>query len=110
VDTPVNPITVRGLVTRKDGRSTAFLNESNSYEGDLASEYIRVRSGDIDGGEIRVYTPYGEAPVELKVGQTLEPSTGRIIDLTDEEARALNEAPPPADPDTPPAEPAPSGQ
>jgi hypothetical protein len=86
-ETPLNPITVRGLVTRSDGRSTAFINESNTYEGDLASEYIRVRSADIEGGKIRIITPYGEEAVALKVGQTLEPSTGRIIDVTDEESR-----------------------
>ena len=87
-DVPLDPITVRGLVTRKGGRSMAFLNESNTYEGDLASEYIRVRSSDIEGGEIRIFTPYGEGAVALKVGHTLEPSTGRIIDLTGEETRA----------------------
>ena len=109
VDAPVNPITVRGLVTRKGGRSMAFLNESNTYEGDLASEYIRVRSGDIEGEEIRIYTPYGDDAVALKVGQTLEPSTGRIIDLTDEEVPARDMAVPPADPDTP-TQPTPPGE
>jgi hypothetical protein len=102
-DAPLNPITVKGLVTRSGGRSMAFINESNTYEGDLASEYIRVRSADIEGGEIRILTPYGLDPVVLRVGQTLEPSTGKIIDITDEEApgRAAKTAPAAADPDAP---------
>jgi hypothetical protein len=104
-DVPVNPITVRGLVTRAGGRSMAFINESNTYEGDLASEYIRVRSSDIEGGEIRILTPYASDPVVLRVGQTLEPSTGRIIDITDEESPGRDaKAAPAADPDAPRAE------
>jgi hypothetical protein len=113
-DAPHNPITVRGLVTRKGGRSMAFINESNSYEGDIASEYIRVRPADIEGGEIRIVTPYGTDAVALKVGQTLEPSSGRIVDLGDEGAEPV---PPdagtaPLDPDTAarPAEMKPPGE
>jgi hypothetical protein len=113
-DTPHNPITVRGLVTREGGRSTAFINESNSYEGDIASEYLRVRSGDIAGGEIKLVTPYGESTVALKVGQTLEPSTGRVIDLGDETAEAAprdaGTAVPDPDTITPPAEAKPPGE
>jgi hypothetical protein len=109
-DTPHNPITVRGLVTREGGRSTAFINESNSYEGDIASEYIRVRSGDIEGGEVKLVTPYGEGAVALKVGQTLEPSTGRVIDLGEDAAEGTEPAAPPRDQDedAPSARPPPS--
>ena len=101
---PLNAIKVKGLVTRSDGRSTAFLNEGNTYEGDLTSEYIRVRSSDIEGGRITIVTPYGEGAVALKVGQTLEPSTGRVIDVTDEEFGSERPGIPrtPADPDLPP--------
>jgi hypothetical protein len=109
-DTPHNPITVRGLVTREGGRSTAFINESNSYEGDIASEYIRVRSGDIEGGEIKLVTPYGESAVALKVGQTLEPSTGRVIELGEDATEGTEPAAPPRDQDedVPSARPPPS--
>jgi hypothetical protein len=113
-DTPHNAITVRGLVTREGGRSMAFINEGNSYEGDIASEYIRVRSADIEGGEIRIFTPYGADAVALKVGQTLEPSTGRVIDLGDDKPEPVprDAATPDPDPDTaaPPTELMPPGE
>jgi len=35
-------IILKGLVHRSDGKSTAWINDSNTFEGDLESQFIQV--------------------------------------------------------------------
>jgi phosphoribosyl 1,2-cyclic phosphodiesterase len=87
---PRDPLTVRGIVTRTNGPDAAWINDSNTFEGDLTAEYLRLKPEDIDPdsvqlpatGEHRLFGPDEKITVPVKVGQTLEPSTGTVIDLT----------------------------
>lgn len=76
-----NSLTVRGLVKRNAGRSTAWVNDSNSYEGDLSSGYRQVDRSGIAGDEVTLTLPDGESSVKMKVGQTFDPASARIHDL-----------------------------
>lgn len=94
-------ITVKGLVTRKDGRSTAWINDSNTFEGDLSSQYLRIEAGDIRSQHVKITMPDRETAVTVKVGETYEPITGQYLDL------ATPAVPPPAMPGGGPGAPEP---
>ena len=76
-------ITLNGIVYRKGGKSTAWLNGSNSYEGSLTSEYFRINTGDINSKKVSVTVPEADLEFDLKVGQTYEPNDGRLLDLVE---------------------------
>jgi len=81
---PLNAITVKGLVYRKGGKSTAWINDSNSYEGDLASQYTQVRRGNIHSDKVIIGLPDNSPDIKLKVGQTYEPGTDQFNDIVKE--------------------------
>jgi len=74
-------LTVRGLVKRGAGRSTAWVNDSNTYEGDLESPYRTVDKSGIGADQVTLKLPDGKASVHVKVGQTYEPASTRIREL-----------------------------
>ena len=79
----IEGITLNGLVYRKGGKSTVWLNGNNSYEGNLATEYFRINEGDIDGEKVSVTVPDVGLEFDLKVGQTYEPNDGSLLDIVD---------------------------
>ena len=83
-------LTLRGVVKRGAGRSTAWVNDSNTYEGDLDSPYRTVDKSGIAADQVSLKLPDGRASVKVKVGQTYEPASTRI--------RELGTAPEPAPP------------
>ena len=89
----IEGITVQGLVYRKNGRNTAWVNNSNTYEGDLASQHIRVDPDQIDEDMVQVTIPEYTRKIELKVGQTYDPGAERIVDLASDEDATTGEKP-----------------
>ncbi len=79
----IGGITVNGLVYRKDGKSTAWINNSNTYQGDMSNQYIRVDAENIDPENVQVELPGSVTKITLKAGQTYDPATAEVIDLTD---------------------------
>jgi len=79
----IDGITLNGIVYRKGGKSTAWLNGSNSYEGSLTSEYFRINIGDINSKKVSVTVPEASLEFDLKVGQTYEPNNDRLLDLVE---------------------------
>lgn len=77
-------ITLNGLVVRKDGKSTVWLNGSNSYEGSLASEYFHIDTDDINNKKVLVKVPDVDLEIDLKVGQTYEPEDESLLDIVDD--------------------------
>ena len=76
---------LKGLVHRHDGKNTAWVNESNSYEGDLASEYTSVKEGSIATDKVTIEIGGAEnRNLPLKVGQSFNPSDGSVHDLLPE--------------------------
>ncbi len=76
-------VTVKGLVYRKGGKSAAWLNESNTFEGDIASGYTDVDEGGISPSGIQL-TIGNRNNINLKVGQKFEPVTEEIRDIVKE--------------------------
>ena len=74
-------ITVNGIVKRSGGRSTAWVNGINTYDGYFDPQHIKVNPRRIGKDHVHVETEdinIGE--VSLKVGQTLDPEKGKIVD------------------------------
>ena len=80
-------IQVKGMVYRKNGRNTAWINDSNTFEGDLESQFIKVRPDEIGRDEVQIIMPDNTTQIELKAGQSYEPVEGRVIDLVPENNR-----------------------
>ena len=74
-------LTVRGLVKRDAGRSTAWVNDGNTYEGDLDSPYRTVDKSGIAADQVTLKLPDGQSSVKMKVGQTFDPASAQISDL-----------------------------
>lgn len=79
-------ITLRGIVDRDDGRSTAWVNDSNTWEGDAGATHRRVERSGIAGGRAVMTLPQRDTPLQMKVGQTWDPAAGRLHDLAEERA------------------------
>jgi hypothetical protein len=86
---PVNALTVRGLVYRSDGKSTAWINDSNTFEGSVSSQYISV--GDIDPGRVQIKVPSANTIVNLNVGQTFDPVSENYRDLVEDSETAIED-------------------
>ena len=76
----VPPITVNGVVMRSNGQSTAWVNGQNTQDGDFSADNIRV--GAPRGGRVTIVTPEHLPDVQLKPGQTYDPSTNTIVDVS----------------------------
>jgi len=81
---PVNRVTLKGLVYRKDGARTAWVNDSNTYEGDPVIAYMKLEEGDILHNNVTLELPVGGAPVKLKVGQSYDPQSGAVSGMMDQ--------------------------
>ncbi len=81
----IEGITLNGIVYRKGGKSTVWLNGTNSYEGSLASEYFRINAGNINSEKVSVTVPEAGLEFDLKVGQTYEPNDGTLLDIVDDD-------------------------
>jgi hypothetical protein len=66
-------ITLKGLVHRSDGKSTAWVNESNTFEGDLDSQFIQVPDNKIKSDQVTIIMPDDSTEIELKVGEGFSP-------------------------------------
>jgi len=82
-------ITLKGLVHRSDGKSTAWINESNSYEGDLESQFIQVPDSKIKQDQVTIVMPDDSTNIELKVGEVFipEPIERDVVDAVKLEDR-----------------------
>ncbi len=66
-------ITLRGLVHRSDGKNTAWVNDSNTFEGDLDSQFIQVPDNKIKSDQVTIIMPDDSTKVELRVGEAFTP-------------------------------------
>src|SRR3972149_6840164 len=75
----IGGITVNGLVYRKSGKSTAWINSANTYEGNFGNQYIQIDAQNIKPEDVEILIPINETKVKLKTGQTYDPETDQII-------------------------------
>ena len=66
-------ITLHGVVHRSDGKNTAWVNDSNTFEGDLESQYIEIPNETIMSDNVTVVMPDNSTNVKIKVGDSYLP-------------------------------------
>ncbi len=71
---PSNNILLNGFITRSDGKSTVWINNRLQNE---ASQSATVGKG----GEVRIATPGAKRTVPLKVGQSIDMSSGEVAEV-----------------------------
>jgi hypothetical protein len=81
---PQDAVTLKGVVRRSDGANTAWINESNTNEGNLAAQDIRVPKSRIGDNQVDLNIGDRPAPITLKVGETYDPVSNRVLDVTKE--------------------------
>lgn len=64
------PLVLRGIVKRKDGRNTAWVNDSNTYEAGSDLEQVNIHDDDIQADSVKMKIPGNVNEITLKVGQT----------------------------------------
>ncbi len=69
----LDTISLKGLVHRSDGKNTAWINDSNTFEGDLESQYIQVEDTGITQDHVQLVMPDKTTKIELKVGDNYIP-------------------------------------
>lgn len=69
----IGGIYVNGLVYRQGGRSTAWVNQANTYQGDLGHRYLKIDGDAISPEEVEILIPAANKRVKLKVGEFYEP-------------------------------------
>ena len=74
----IGNIEVNGLVYRKNGKSTAWINRVSSYEGDLANEYIQIDADNIKPDDVEIVIPVNDTRVNLKAGETYNPEAEEV--------------------------------
>ena len=75
----IGGITVNGLVYRKGGKSTAWVNSANTFEGSFGNEYIQIDAQSIKPEDVEIVIPINEKKVNLKAGDTYDPETDQIF-------------------------------
>ena len=66
-------ITLKGIVHRSDGKNTAWINDSNTFEGDLESQFIQVPENKIKSNQATIIMPDDSTNIDLKVGEVFIP-------------------------------------
>ncbi len=77
----IDRVRLKGVVYRAGGPHTAWVNNSNTYEGGLPMAYMKVAKGDIGPGHVTVELPTTQDPVKLKVGQSYDLQSGLLFDV-----------------------------
>jgi len=68
-------IVLKGIVHRSDGKNAAWINDSNTYEGDLESLYIQIKTEEIESDQVQLTMPDNETKVKIKVGEYYDPQS-----------------------------------
>lgn len=83
-------LTIKGLVYRKDGKSMAWLNDSNTYEGDVAWEYAGVKEDKITPSSVQIRVGNKKEDISMKVGEKYEPATENVKDIIEESGSEIS--------------------
>ena len=75
----IGGITVNGLVYRENGNSTAWINNQNTFEGNLGNQYIQIDARNIKPEDVEIVIPLNEARIKLKTGETYDPEMGQVV-------------------------------
>lgn len=80
---PLDMIRLKGLVYRKGGKdSTAWLNDGNTYEGNIGSQYITIDS--IKPDSVILGIAGDKSEIRLKAGQAYDPGGKKIHEVLEQ--------------------------
>jgi hypothetical protein len=85
---PMDALTVKGVVYRSDRKNTAWLNDSNTNAGDLGLGPVKIDEKGIKSNRVDIEISDNETKIILKVGETYDPHSSNITDITAKTARA----------------------
>jgi hypothetical protein len=74
----IGNIEVNGLVYRSNGKSTAWVNRVNSYDGNLSNEYLQIDAGNIKPDDVEIVMPINDTKINLKAGESFDPEAGEV--------------------------------
>lgn len=82
-DEPVisQSISLNGIVYRTDGKNTAWINENSTNEGNLETQFTKVKERDVRSTDVQITLPDNQTRIDLKVGQHYDINTKEIHDL-----------------------------
>lgn len=80
----IENITVSGLVYRKDGKSTAWVNQGNSFDMNYNTQSYHINNDDISPDNVVISINEIDKEIDLKVGETYEPNIDEVRDVLDE--------------------------
>ena len=66
-------IRLKGIVHRSDGKNSAWINETNTYEGNLESQFIQIPNDNIKSDQATIIMPDDSTSVDIKVGEVFVP-------------------------------------
>ncbi|MDX1519966.1 MAG: hypothetical protein R3318_07570, partial [Gammaproteobacteria bacterium] len=64
------PLVLKGVVKRSNGKNAAWLNNTNTIEGKAVMEQVRIHETDINEDGVKIRLPDNVTEITLKVGQT----------------------------------------
>jgi hypothetical protein len=68
-------IILKGLVHRSDGKNAAWINDSNTFEGNLESQYIQIKTEEIESDQVQLTMPDNKTKIKIKVGDYYDPQS-----------------------------------
>lgn len=74
---PAANITLNGMITRSDGKTTVWIN-NKEQSGDQAGSFVAVPGRGKPAGQVSITTPDTKRTVPLKVGQSIDMSSGQV--------------------------------
>lgn len=79
-------IILKGLVHRSDGKNTAWINDSNTFEGDLELQFIQVPDNKIKPDQVTVIMLDDSTNAQLRVGEVFipEPIERDVVNTEDD--------------------------
>ena len=82
LDEQITGITVDGIVYRKNGKSTAWVNDGNTYEGDLSTQYLDINPEHISPGGVKIKVKNNDKSrlIRMETGQTYDPVKDEVVD------------------------------
>jgi len=76
---PAASITLNGVITRSDGKSTVWINNKEQI-GDKTGSGVAVPGRGKPAGQVSVITSDAKRAIPLKVGQSIDMSSGKVED------------------------------
>lgn len=89
---PIDNIEVKGLVYRSNQKRTVWINDTNMNDADAAMGHLVVDDSQISKNHVTVKLQGGDNEYTLKVGQSLNPNSETISDLSVKNSGEIKES------------------